>query len=164
MYLLNEKPATREPVRPPFNIKPPIVSIAFLAVGLGLHFAFPARVLPGQWLQFAIGVPVIVLGIVIDIFASRLFTEAHTDASFADPAAKLVREGIYNRSRNPMYVAGMLIFLGIFLTVNAARALIVLPFAFAYIRFGLIAREEISLELQFGDEYRSYKARVRRWI
>ena len=63
-----------------------------------------------------------------------------------------------------MYVAGMLIFLGIFLTLNAARALIVLPFAFAYIRFGLIAREEISLELLFGDEYRSYKARVRRWI
>ncbi|MFI5210728.1 MAG: methyltransferase family protein, partial [Gemmatimonadales bacterium] len=67
-------------------------------------------------------------------------------------------------SRNPMYVGMTLLYLGIALWANSLWPLLLLPAVLVVMRRGVIAREEAYLERRFGDEYRSYRARVRRWL
>jgi protein-S-isoprenylcysteine O-methyltransferase Ste14 len=57
-----------------------------------------------------------------------------------------------------------LVYVGIGLVVRSPWILILLlPLALT-IRYGVVAREEAYLERRFGDAYRGYKTRVRRWL
>jgi protein-S-isoprenylcysteine O-methyltransferase Ste14 len=72
--------------------------------------------------------------------------------------------GIHSWSRNPIYLGLFLIYVGIAIAARSLSALILtLPVAIM-IRYGVVAREEAYLEGRFGDAYRDYKARVRRWL
>jgi protein-S-isoprenylcysteine O-methyltransferase Ste14 len=66
--------------------------------------------------------------------------------------------------RNPAYLAMTLIYAGIASLANALWATLLLPVALLVIQRGVIEREERYLEGKFGEEYLSYKERVRRWI
>jgi protein-S-isoprenylcysteine O-methyltransferase Ste14 len=57
-----------------------------------------------------------------------------------------------------------MMYTGIASLANALWAIILLPVALLVIERGIIEREERYLERKFGEEYLSYKARVRRWI
>jgi protein-S-isoprenylcysteine O-methyltransferase Ste14 len=57
-----------------------------------------------------------------------------------------------------------MMYAGIAALANALWAIILLPVALLVIQRGVIEREEGYLERKFGEEYLSYKARVRRWI
>ena len=63
-----------------------------------------------------------------------------------------------------MYVALAALYLGLTLLVNDVWPLVLLPVGLALVQWRVIAREEAYLERKFGDQYRAYKARVRRWI
>jgi hypothetical protein len=79
-------------------------------------------------------------------------------------AAALVATGIHGRTRNPIYLGMFLIYGGIGLAARSPGMLILfLPLAVT-MRLGVVAREEAYLEERFGDAYRDYKARVRRWL
>jgi len=80
------------------------------------------------------------------------------------PSSTLVTGGIHGWSRNPIYVGMFLLYAGIGLVVRSPWILILtLPLAIT-IRYGVVAREEAYLERRFGDAYRDYKTRVRRWL
>lgn len=156
---------TDAPVKPLFGIPLPIVTLLILGAGLGVHFGISkVLILPEGWVQFAVGVPIIVFGLG---FSLRTFTEfkgVGTDDRFAAPTSVLVTTGNNARVRNPMYVGLVLIYLGIVLTVNAAWALAGLPILIIWLHFGVILREEAHLEARFGSEYLGYKTSVPRWI
>jgi len=79
-------------------------------------------------------------------------------------APALVTTGMHGWSRNPIYLGMFLVYGGIGLTVRSPWILLLmLPLAIT-IRYGVVAREEGYLELRFGDTYREYTARVRRWL
>ena len=72
--------------------------------------------------------------------------------------------GIHGWSRNPIYVGMYLIYGGICVAALSPWMLILaLPLA-VILWHGVVAREEAYLERRFGDAYRDYKARVRRWL
>ena len=72
--------------------------------------------------------------------------------------------GIHGWSRNPIYVGMFLVYGGIGLAARSPWVLVLaLPLAVT-LRYGVVAREESYLEQRFGDAYRDYKARVRRWL
>ena len=76
----------------------------------------------------------------------------------------LVTSGIHGWSRNPIYVGMFLVYIGIGIGVRSPWIVILtLPLAII-LRDGVVAREEAYLERRFGDTYRGYKARVRRWV
>jgi protein-S-isoprenylcysteine O-methyltransferase Ste14 len=66
--------------------------------------------------------------------------------------------------RNPIYLGMVLGLIGLAIAFNSLWLLMTLvPFALV-IRYGVITREEAYLERKFGDVYRRYRARVRRWL
>jgi protein-S-isoprenylcysteine O-methyltransferase Ste14 len=77
---------------------------------------------------------------------------------------KLVYTGPYELSRNPLYIANILIFTG--LALAAGGPFLAVQFAFIFIiYFNVIVRfEEAFLERKLGEIYRSYRNRVPRWL
>jgi protein-S-isoprenylcysteine O-methyltransferase Ste14 len=80
------------------------------------------------------------------------------------PTLALVTDGAFRFSRNPLYLAAAGLYVGVALLVHALWPLVLLIPMLAVLQWGVVAREERYLEAKFGDAYRAYKARVRRWL
>lgn len=155
---------TNGAVKPIFGAPPPLVALLLIAVGLGIHFAYPARLLPEGWIQFVVAAPLLVLGVALSAGSVKRFSRAGTDERYAEPTSAIVRDGPYARTRNPMFLGLALIYLGVVVAVNVAWTLIGAPVLIIYLHHGVINREEHYLDERFGDEYTSYTKRVPRWI
>jgi protein-S-isoprenylcysteine O-methyltransferase Ste14 len=151
-------------VKPVLGFPPPLVALLLLGVGLGIHFAFPARLLPEGWIQFVVAAPLFFLAVAVTARALKSFGSLGTDERYAEPTSAIVQDGPYARTRNPMFLGLVLIYLGVVVAVNTAWALVGLPVLIIWLHFGVIRREERFLEDRFGDEYSSYRRRVPRWI
>jgi protein-S-isoprenylcysteine O-methyltransferase Ste14 len=80
------------------------------------------------------------------------------------PASALVTSGPYRRLRNPIYVADVMMLLGIAeLTKNIWFAVGAAAFVVFVTKLAIIP-EERHLESRFGDDYMAYKERTRRWL
>ena len=105
----------------------------------------------------------ILIGLALAAAGVRNFSRAATPVR-NEPARALVTAGIHGWTRNPIYLGMFLVYGGIGVAVRSPSILILtLPLAIV-IRYGVVAREEAYLERRFGDTYRDYKARVRRWM
>ena len=80
------------------------------------------------------------------------------------PTTALVTEGPFRYSRNPIYVALTLLYLGVASLVNALWILLLVMPVLLIIRYGVIAREDVYLTWNFGEAYRQYMAQVQRWL
>lgn len=81
-----------------------------------------------------------------------------------NPVTALVTWGPYRYTRNPLYVAVTIIYLGIVSSSGLVWLLATLAPALAIVHWKIVLYEEQFLEGRFGDSYRAYKAQVRRWI
>ena len=142
---------------------PPVIGLLLILTGVGLHLAFPARVLPEWWLGLAIGLPVFALGAFGQAATIRTLRQAGATPIFR-ATSLVVRHGLYGRSRNPMYLSILIWFLGLAFAVNTIWLLALLPVLFLYLQLWVIAQEEAYLGRKFGEEYRRYTSVVRRWI
>ena len=79
------------------------------------------------------------------------------------PVPKLTTEGPFRLSRNPGYLSFVMIYAGIALLRNSLWAILLLPLVVMVMQREVIGREESYLERTFGEEYLTYKVRVRRW-
>ena len=80
------------------------------------------------------------------------------------PTTALVVSGPFRISRNPLYLSLLCLYVGIALFVNGLWLFLLAIPLVAVLRLGIIAPEERYLERKFGDEYRRYRSRVRRWL
>ena len=77
---------------------------------------------------------------------------------------RLVTDGPFRFRRNPIYLADVLILFGLAdLTKNVWFAIFAVLFALLVTRLAIIP-EERHLEAKFGEPYRDYKAKTRRWV
>ncbi len=150
---------------PKVKVPPPLVFLVALVGGIGLEHA-----LGGPWLDIALAlrVPAAVLlfcaGIAIILRAANLFRDAGTNIEPWRTSTAIVSSGPYRWSRNPIYLAMAVIHLGLAPGFGSLIALLLLPIVLIVIQTQVIAREERYLEAKFGDAYRDYMARVRRWL
>ncbi len=79
-------------------------------------------------------------------------------------ASCLCTGGPFRFSRNPIYLGDWFILAGVSLLLQTWWPLLFSPLIWALLRYGVIRHEETHLEEKFGDAYREYKNRVRRWI
>lgn len=98
------------------------------------------------------------------VWAVLAFRRARTTIMPHEAPSALVETGPYRYSRNPIYLADLMILAGAALILGAPLALVLLvPFQQVLLRL-FILPEEALLERQLGPAYRAYKGRVRRWI
>ena len=150
--------------KPEVLAPPPLFFLVPLVVGLALQFALPVHFLPAGWLQMAAGIPIIVVAGILVATAFGTLTRAKTDLVFKRPTTTVVMRGPYRLSRNPIYLAGTLLLVGVALAVNTLWLLALLPAVVLLVTFGAVIPEERFLEREFGDEYLEYRSRVRRWL
>lgn len=147
--------------------RPPLIYLGYLAAGFVLNYFWPMRIV-GEALDVDVrqagGAGLAAAGIAIGILAFVQFRRAGTAVPTWQPSTALVTRGLYRYSRNPIYIAQTLVYLGITLIGDNLWALLLVLPALMMIRFGVIAREEIYLERKFGAAYGEYRSAVRRWL
>lgn len=137
----------------------PVQYILGLVLGIFLQISLEQRFISAAWIGIAIGLPLFALGIGLAV----LSVLAAGDTDIESPK-KLITGGPYSLSRNPMYVAWTLMYLGIGLISKSLWIIILLPIVLAFTHFFDVLREERFLEEEFGDEYLLYKRKVRRYL
>ena len=146
--------------------RPPLLFLGALLIGFVLdHLLRLPFVVAGAGLAHrVIAGGLILIGMAVFAASIRNFSRAGTPVPGNQPTLALVTTGIHGWSRNPIYLGMFLMYCGIGIAVRSPWILILtLPLAIT-IRWGVVAREEAYLERRFGDAYRDYKARVRRWV
>jgi protein-S-isoprenylcysteine O-methyltransferase Ste14 len=159
-----ERNLERHSLRPRTLILPPAPYAAAMLGGWWLdrhQIAMPldlgAAMRPLGWLGIGIG---------LALFAWTLWTFAHhrTTVNPYGGASALCTNGPFRFSRNPIYLGDWFILAGVSLLLNTFWPLLFAPLIWVMLRFGVIRHEEAHLEARFGDAYRDYTTRVRRWI
>jgi protein-S-isoprenylcysteine O-methyltransferase Ste14 len=147
-------------------VPPPLLFLMPMLAAAMLHSRRPWAISDGAatGLAFA-GFAAIAIGIAIGLASIDRFWKANTTILPAGrPTTAIVERGPYRFTRNPMYVAMACAYVGLGLVLDNMWALIALPFVLAVVDRSVIRREEQYLAAKFGDAYRAYCARVRRWL
>ncbi|MGH7005707.1 MAG: methyltransferase family protein [Alphaproteobacteria bacterium] len=146
--------------------RPPRLFLAALLLGFAADYLLPMpfpipRIGAVRWI---VAGSLILIGLALAAAGIRDFFLARTPVPTNQPTRALVTTGVHGWTRNPIYLGMFLVYGGIGIAALSPPILaLTLPLAIA-IRVGVVAREEAYLERRFGDAYRAYKARVRRWV
>ena len=143
---------------------PPLLLVLILAITmLVLDRALPLFRLLHPPIAY-LGAAPVALGVLIVLISAGLFRFRKTTINpFGEPAV-MVQDGFYRFSRNPMYLGMLLVLAGIGLWLGNVLALLLAPAFVVIMTRWYIVREEQVLEDRFGEVYRAYRSRVRRWI
>jgi protein-S-isoprenylcysteine O-methyltransferase Ste14 len=148
---------------PGVRLPPPLVYVAAIVLGAGIHRLVPLRLLPAGLNDWVAGV-LIVAGTVIGGLSVREFRKAQTAIRPDRSAAALVTAGPFRYGRNPMYLALSVLQAGIGIWMNNAWIVLLVIPVLAWINYRVVAREELYLRRSFGHAYLDYERRVRRWL
>src|SRR5262249_26372418 len=145
-------------------IRPPIAWAVAVLAGLALNWFMPWPFVPAAVPAGWLGTMVFALALALFAWAIATIIRAGSNVPTSLPTTTIVDTGPYRFTPNPIYLGMVLGLTGFAFAFNSLWLLLTLvPFALA-ICFGVVAREEAYLERKFGDVYRRYRARVRRWL
>jgi protein-S-isoprenylcysteine O-methyltransferase Ste14 len=145
-------------------IRPPFAWGLAVIAGLILNWLVPLQFLPAELPSGWLGALIFVLALALFAWAIATITRAGSNVPTNLPTTAVVETGPYRFTRNPIYLAMVLSLIGLGLAFDNLWLLVMLvPFTLV-INYGVVAREEAYLERKFGDVYRGYRSRVRRWL
>jgi len=145
------------------HLPPPVYLAAAILFMLLLDRALPLARFRSAWTA-GTGAIIAAAGVALHVRATNHFRRRATTAEALGDASTLVTDGPYRRSRNPMYLAGLIMLTGVGLVLGSASPFLVVPLFGWLIWTGYVRREEAMLAERFGEEYDAYRRRVRRWI
>ena len=145
-------------------VPPPLLYAGGLLLGLAIDGRLTNAIVPasgaGLWIAAALGLAGLAL---IAAGLGRCWSAGTPPEPWA-PARLLVTTGIYRWTRNAMYLGITILYAGLALLLRSPAAGLMLLPILAIMRFAIIPREEAYLERRFGDDYRAYRRRTRRWL
>jgi protein-S-isoprenylcysteine O-methyltransferase Ste14 len=153
---------TSKDVALPGLLRPPLVLLAAITLGVVLNWIWPLRFIPAA-LVLA-GPVILIVAVLLFVLSLREFRSAGTSVRGNERTTAIVRTGPYGFSRNPIYLGFVLFLLGLAVTLNNLWLLVALVAFAGFISIIVIPREEQFLERNFQAEYSEYKATVRRWL
>ena len=129
----------------------------------GLHFYLPlAQLLASPFHRT--GIVPLLAGFVIMVSAAGAFKRQDTPLIPFETSTALVTSGPFKFTRNPMYLGMVLILTGIAMLFGSMAPILIVVVFFLIIRTQYVIPEENMMVELFGDEYKQYCSRVRRWI
>lgn len=145
-------------------VHPPVAWGLAVIVGLAVNWLVPLPFLPANLPAGWFGAVLFVLAIALGVWAVVTMTRAGSHVPTNRPSTTVVEAGPYRFTRNPIYLGMFLGQIGLAIAFNTLWLLMTMvPFA-VVIRYGVVAREEAYLGRKFGEVYRGYCSRVRRWV
>jgi protein-S-isoprenylcysteine O-methyltransferase Ste14 len=147
-------------------VPPPLLYVTPILAAAALHARRPWPISDGYAMALTLaGFIVLATGVAIGLASVYSFRKANTTILPAGrPTTAIVARGPYRFTRNPMYLAMAVGHVGIALLLNSVWVLLPLPLVLLVVDLFVIRREERYLGDKFGDSYRDYCLRVRRWL
>jgi protein-S-isoprenylcysteine O-methyltransferase Ste14 len=145
-------------------VRPPIAWALAVLIGLALHWLMPLPFMPAAVSAGWTGGAVFALALALFASAIVTMTRAGSNVPTNRPTTAIVDSGPYRFTRNPIYLAMFVGLVGLAMAFDSLWLLAALVIFALVIGYGVVAREEAYLERKFGDVYRTYRSRVRRWL
>ena len=152
--------------RPDVIVFPPIIPLATLALSCVPQWLAPIGLIAGLDAPVRIGIGAIIAlaGLVTTSAGRRALIKNGTNVDPSQPTTTLVTDGIFGRTRNPLYVGASVALCGLALIFDLDWVLLLIVPSCAVLHFGVVRREERYLERKFGDAYRRYREQVPRYF
>ncbi len=142
---------------------PPILLLLSIGLGFAARWLAPAEFLPRVW-AVAAGPVLVAASFGLFIWAASTMHRGSASIPTNKPTNSLVVKGPFRFSRNPIYLSMVSLLLGVGIWANSLWFIGLAALAVVLLDWGVISREERYLGRKFGDEYLTYKGRVRRWF
>lgn len=150
---------------PGILVPPPLIFAGTLTTGILIdRYAAGLSTFVGAPTRYVLAFIAVAIGTGLIGAALGVFRSAGTRPEPWQPSSALVAAGVYQMTRNPMYLGIAVAYAGLALAFDSPSALLMLAPLIAVVQLGVIAREERYLLAKFGDAYRGYMTRVRRWL
>ena len=149
-------------MKPKWPMPPTLLGIAIAAM-IAVHCLLPViRVIGWPWTL--LGVVPIAFGVAWNIWADQLFKKHQTTVKPHVAPTTLVQAGPFRFSRNPMYVGMTAIVVGVAVGLGSLAPMAILVGFIALLAGVFVPMEERAMRQTFGDAWRDYAQRVRRWL
>lgn len=155
------------PDRAAVRIFPPGVPLIAVLAGIGLNRIWPAAAdfgLSGPARHWIGGMIVVVSILGLGLWSVVVMRRSGQSENPWKPTTEIIARGPFRITRNPMYLQMVLVCIGMAVLLGNLWILLLTPVCAWILQRFAILPEERYLEAKFGDAYRAYKARVRRWI
>lgn len=103
-------------------------------------------------------------GIVLTLLAVMEFKRHRTTIIPHQEPTQLIQSGVFKRSRNPIYLADVLILAGLVLWWDAVLSLVLVPVLFWVLETRFVLPEEDRLRRHFRADFARYAQKTRRWV
>jgi len=160
---MNAEPGDSSTDHPNVIIHPPVFYLAALLVAYGLSWVYPLPIFQSMIPRLS-GLVLTIAGLSVIAHGRRLMKAHGTNIRPTRPTMVIIESGLYRYSRNPLYLSLTLAYCGLTLLINTWWGFVFLPAVLLSMHFLVVLREERYLENKFGDVYRAYRARVRRYL
>jgi len=158
-----KRSAKRETDTARVKVFPPALFVAAIILGFGINFLVPVKLLSAA-VQLAAGLPLVLFSIFLAAVTFREFFKYGTSSDHNKPTKILITTGPFRLSRNPLYLSGVLLVIGMAVLVDSVWTIGLLLPVILIVRYGAILPEERYLAGKFGEKYMNYKSTVRRWL
>lgn len=140
----------------------PVVYLMVFLVSFLFHLAYPAEIINEDTL-LPFGIFFMILAPVLIIWSQKSIKK-FIEIELKGEGARSFALGPYKFSRNPTYIALTLLTFGFSLVANSLPMLFGAIVAFYIVNMAIVRREEELMHKKYGDDYASYKTKVRPWI
>jgi protein-S-isoprenylcysteine O-methyltransferase Ste14 len=130
---------------------------------LALHWLWPIAH-PLSLPLNLVGLMPLGFGLALSAMAERQFKSAGANVNTFEAPTRLVTEGLFKYSRNPMYLGLALILVGVWILLGSVSPLVGVVGFILVTDLWYISYEEKRLNATFGQAYEAYRAHTRRWF
>jgi protein-S-isoprenylcysteine O-methyltransferase Ste14 len=146
------------------KVPPPVWALVFVLLALAMSWQLGWPMMPGFPLPL-LGIVLVSVPWILPVSAIILFRREGTEVKPTSPTnRKLITNGPYRFTRNPMYLGLVIVTLGVAVWVGGWPMFLAPVAVFITANWIHIPFEEAKMRRQFGATYDGYVARVRRWV